>query len=82
MENEELQNVLKELGNIESDNSIPKHIRLKIKEAIDILNDNEKYIGLRVGTSLEHLSELTDDPNLPPYSRMQIWSIVSQLESN
>ena len=81
MSPEDLQEILDTLENLHGDNAIPKNIRFKIKEAMNILNDNQKNMDLRVDTSIEHLGELSDDPNLPSYSRTEIWGIVSQLES-
>lgn len=78
---EDLQEILDTLENLHGDNTIPKNIRYKIKEAMAILNDEGKEMDLRVDTSLQHLGELSDDPNLPAFNRTQIWGIVSQLES-
>ena len=82
MKQEDLNEILGILGTVEEDSDVPKNIRCKIKVAMDILNDNQKHIGLRVDTSLEHLGDLVEDPNLPQFNRMQIWSVVSQLESH
>ena len=38
-------------------------------------------ISMKIDRSLQELSEVADDPNISSYTRMQIWSVVSQLES-
>ena len=73
--------VIENLSMIESDASIPKNVKGKIRGAIDILRNSQKNISLRVDQSLETLGDICEDPNLQPYVRMQLWSIVSQLES-
>ena len=76
------EEVIENLLNIENDTSIPKNVRLRIRSAIDILNDSQEVnVGLKVDKSLEALSNVADDPNIPQYTRMQIWSALSQLEN-
>jgi uncharacterized protein (UPF0147 family) len=81
MRPEEISEVLAALSMVEQDEDLPKNIKSKVKQAICILNDDQKNMGLRVDSSIEHLGDVVDDPNLPPHNRMQLWSVVSQLES-
>ncbi len=76
----ELTEVLENLEIIEKDNDVPRNIRSKVKEAIDILNA-EGALDLKIDKSLETLGEVADDPTVPQHTRMQIWSLVSQLET-
>ena len=72
--------VLESLSVIESDTSIPRNVRIKIKTAMDILSDSkEENIALKVDKSMEELHDVADDPNVPQYTKMQIWSVVSLL---
>lgn len=75
-----MQTVIDDLSLIEKDMTIPKNVRSRVKTAMDILLSNDSNVRLRIDKSLEELGDVADDPNLPPYTRMQIWSIVSQLE--
>ena len=77
----EIQEILEDLSSIESDNTVPKNVRIRIKNAIDILtNEKETNVAIKIDKSLEQLGDVADDPNLPQYTRMQIWTVVSQLE--
>lgn len=77
---ESFEQVLENLSIIESDTSVPKNVRLRIKNAMDILsNTQDTNEGLKVDKSLEELGNVADDPNVPQYTRMQIWSVVSML---
>jgi len=79
---DKFQEVLQGLMSIDQDPSVPKSVKTRIKKAISILtNEEEKNIGLKVDKSLQELGDVAEDPNLPQYTRMQIWSVVSQLES-
>ena len=81
MSKDAIQEIMENLSNMECDQTIPKSIRSKIKETMGILVDDNINISLRVDRSIEGIGLLADDPNLQPYVRMQLWSIVSQLES-
>ncbi len=79
---EVLHDIIEWLNNIETDVSVPKNVRIRIKTAIEILtSENETNINIRIDKSLEQLGYIADDPNLPQYTRMQIWNVVSKLES-
>ncbi|MBI5391383.1 UPF0147 family protein [Candidatus Woesearchaeota archaeon] len=81
MQLENLPGIMEGLSAIEKDNTVPKNVRIRIKTAMELLGKEDKKWNIRIDQSLEALGEVADDPNLPPYARMQIWSVVSQLES-
>lgn len=74
--------ILESLSQIEQDLTVPKNIRSKIKAAMDALQqEKELTLDLRVNKALQELDDLSDNPNIPVYTRTQIWNVVSQLES-
>lgn len=73
--------IIDALNMIEQDNSVPKNIRFKVKTAIDSLQKNGKNKELIVNEIIQRLDELSNDPNLPSYTREQIWNVVCCLES-
>lgn len=79
--NEQITVIIEDLVSMEKDASVPKNARIKIKRAIEILSSNETNLSLIIDRSLQELNEVADEANIPQYTRMQIWSIVSQLES-
>ncbi len=81
MQEEQLTEGIDILLQIESDFSIPKNIRAKIKNAISALNENELSVGLRINKSLQELDTLGEESNIPSFTRTQIWHAVSSLES-
>ena len=66
---------------IEKDISVPKNIREKIKTAILALQESNKNTKVMVNKSLQELDDISDDPNVPIYTRTQIWNVVSILET-
>jgi len=53
----------------------------KLKKS-DLKEKNEaQEKTIRINTVISTLDEVTNDPNIPMYSRTQIWNIVSALEA-
>tara|TARA_Y100000310_G_C20692743_1_gene823412 strand:- start:1151 stop:1384 length:234 start_codon:yes stop_codon:yes gene_type:complete len=76
-----MNELIAELLEINSDNGIPKNVRLKISDAILALQQEDKEDSIKANKALQKLDEISDDPNMPSYTRTQIWNVVSQLES-
>ncbi|HLC86370.1 MAG TPA: UPF0147 family protein [Candidatus Nanoarchaeia archaeon] len=77
-----IKDILEGLSLIETDISVPKNVRIRIRTTMDILSSvDNKDFNLRIDKSLQELAEVADDPNIPQYTRMQIWTVVSQLEN-
>lgn len=81
MVEETLKEILTTLIQIKQDQTVPKNIRLKICDTIECLNNSDGNFELKIHKSLQELDELSNDSNIPPYTRAQIWNIVSLLES-
>ena len=76
---EQLQDILKALDALKEDEAVPKNIKAKIDEIISILNSQEE-LSSQVGKSLIILDETSEDLNIQPFIRTQIWNISSMLE--
>ena len=76
-----LIDVIGMLSQIEKDYTVPKNIRIKVRNATIYLEENGISIPVRIDKSLEELDEISIDPNVPSYIRTQIWNVVSMLES-
>ena len=82
IENEEkVQKALATLSQVVESNITPRNIRKVVKDAINMLNDAKTSIGVRAANSISILEEVSQDPNMPSFSRVTIWSAVSTLES-
>ena len=80
MNSEQLTNeTIEKLQELEDDINIPKNIKIKIKSIIDILKEDTEF-SIKVHKALNELDEISNDPNLEPYTRTQVWNIVSILE--
>jgi len=82
IENEEkVQKALATLSQVSDSNITPRNIRKIVKDAINMLGDSKISIGVRAANSISILEEVSQDPNMPSFSRVTIWSAVSTLES-
>ena len=78
---EKVQKALTTLQQVVESNITPRNIRKIVKDAINTLNDAKIPIGIRAANSISILEEVSQDPNMPSFSRVTIWSAVSTLES-
>ncbi len=77
-----IQDVVDLLGQIENDVTVPKNIRIRIRNAINVLEEKGKTSAVKTDRAIEELDFVSDDFNLPTYTRTQIWHIVSLLEGS
>lgn len=80
MISEKILQLIEDLSQIEADQSVPKNIRAKVKSAVEALRQEDTSIEIKKDKVLQELDNLDDDPNIPTYTRTQIWNIVSLLE--
>ena len=80
MTEEKLKDVIDSLSELSSDLAVPKNIKNKISNMINILEDDSE-LSIRINKVLNELDEIADDPNMQAYTRVQILNIVSLLET-
>lgn len=74
-----MDEVNKMLDEINEDRTVPRNIRLLIQQARDSLNSRQE-IAVRISTAIAILDDVSNDSNIPTYTRTLIWNIVSMLE--
>ena len=72
-----ISNALQELQN---DITVPKNIKIKLEQINLTLNSSNELL-IKVNKALDEFEDIVNDTNLKPYTRTQIWNIVSVLES-
>ena len=80
MVDEQLTSIVLMLDNIKDDSTIPKNIRFRIDDTIQLLEKNCEHC-LKVSRALAELEEISNDPNIPIYTRIEILNIVSILSN-
>jgi uncharacterized protein (UPF0147 family) len=65
-----------------ADSSItPRNIRKTVKDSILMLQDQKQSMAVRAANAISLLDEVAQDPNMPSFARVTLWSAVSDLES-
>ena len=74
-----IQQVLHALEELGDDSATPKHVKSKIYITIKLLNEDAEQ-ATKASRALYELESVTEDMNLQPYTRTQLFNIVSLLE--
>jgi len=69
------------LNEVSNDNTTPRNIRRSAKSAMDALQKQADSIGVRASNAISTLDEISQDPNMPPYTRVKLWNVASILEA-
>ena len=77
---EALKTSLDTLNQIASSNSTPKTIRRNITDLLTKLSSEEYSLSVRAANAISALDDITQDPNMPSYVRVNLWKAVSALE--
>ncbi len=72
--------VMGALKELSEDSEVPKNVKLKIEEMIEVLKEDAD-ISMRIHKILQKLEDVVEDKNLQPFSRTQIYNLISTLES-
>lgn len=77
-----MKNIILMIDELLEDKSVPKNVRAKMEEIKLSLEDNKQEVDIKIGTSINIMDDISNDPNLPMYARTKIWNIVSVMESS
>jgi uncharacterized protein (UPF0147 family) len=69
------------LGAIAEDTTTPRNIRRAAKDSIDALQTTEYTPAVRASNAISMLDEILQDPNMPPYTRVKLWNVMSLIEA-
>lgn len=75
-----VEEIIELMTAVVEDSSVPKNIRKALSDAKERLR-SEDELTVKVSAAIYSLESVAEDVNMPPHARMQIWSIMSELES-
>jgi len=78
---ERINQALVILGQVSEDTTTPRNIRRAAKGAMSALNMQDYTPAVRASNAVSILDEILQDPNMPPYSRVRLWNVMSLLEA-
>ena len=76
---DKIDEIISMLAELEVDATVPKNVKLKVREVIKTLKE-DKESSIKVNEALNDLDEIADDTNVQPYTRTQLYGVVSLLE--
>ncbi len=69
------------LGMVSEDTTTPRNIRRAAKKSIEALELTEYTPAVRASNAISILDDILQDPNMPPYTRVKLWNVMSLLEA-
>ena len=78
---ENVEKIIEHLKQLQKDSTIPRNVKSKFDEMTRLLSNKKEEYGLRINKALNVIEGISEDANLQPYTRTQIWNVASMLES-
>jgi len=78
---ERIKQALGVLGEVSEDTNTPRNIRRAAKDSIETLQSSEYTPAVRAASVISILDEILQDPNMPPYTRVKLWNVMSLIEA-
>lgn len=75
-----VEEIISLMDEVLEDSSVPKNIRKAVGDAKQRLQSDDDLV-VKVSSAIYSIESITEDVNMPPHARMQIWSIISELEA-
>lgn len=69
------------LGQVSEDNTTPRNIRRAAKESATSLQSTQYTAAVRASNAISILDDILQDPNMPQYTRVKLWNVMSILEA-
>ncbi len=78
---ERIKQALVVLGQVSEDPTTPRNIRRAAKGSMDAIQLTQHTPAHRASNAISILDEILQDPNMPPYTRVRLWNVMSLLEA-
>jgi uncharacterized protein (UPF0147 family) len=78
---ERIEEAMNVLGMVSEDTTTPRNIRRAAKQSISALQISDNTPAVRAANAISTLDEILQDPNMPPYTRVKLWNVMSLLEA-
>ena len=78
---ERIKEAMNVLGLVSEDTTTPRNIRRAAKQSIEALQLTTNTPAVRASSAISTLDDILLDPNMPPYTRVKLWNVMSLLEA-
>lgn len=69
------------LGEVSEDSTTPRNIRRAAKDSMSALQSGDFTPAVRASNVISILDEILQDPNMPAYTRVKLWNVMSLIEA-
>jgi uncharacterized protein (UPF0147 family) len=78
---ERIKQAMEMLSLVSEDNTTPRNIRRAAKDSMSALQNPEFTPAVRASDAISLMDDILQDPNMPPYTRVKLWNVMSLLEA-
>ncbi len=78
---ERIKQATEVLGQVSEDTTTPRNIRRAAKQSVETLQLTKNTPAVRAFSAISILDDILQDPNMPPYTRVKLWNVMSLLEA-
>ncbi len=75
-----IEEIVYQLNELKNDRFVPRNVKSMIDEAIRELQKEDEDLDVKLNTAISILEEVSNDVNIKPFTRTQVWSVVSMIE--
>lgn len=76
-----IKRALTVLNEVSEDSTTPRNIRRTAKDSMNALQATDLTPAVRASNAISLLDEILQDPNMPPYTRVKLWNVMSVIEA-
>jgi len=76
-----IKHALSVLGEVSEDSTTPRNIRRAAKDSMSALQSGEYTPAVLASNVISILDEILQDPNMPAYTRVKLWNVMSLIEA-
>ena len=76
---EVFESIIEALDEMQNEQGVPKNVKSGIADTISTLKEQSEP-QIKINKALNLLEEIADDHNMQPYTRTQLFNVVSLLE--
>jgi uncharacterized protein (UPF0147 family) len=69
------------MDEIGKDNSVPRNVKKAIMDAKAKIESSKEELIVRLSSAIYTLDEISNDINMQPYTRTELWNLISEIES-
>lgn len=69
------------LEQVSEDTTTPRNIRRAAKDSVSALQGTEFTPAVRASNAISLMDEILQDPNMPQYTRVKLWNVMSVIEA-